>query len=316
VVVTLLVLSSLGVFSSTKAPKETVVSSITSSRYGSVLVVGGNASSGLHNFPLYEFSGDVGHHFGCATNKIVAYDLGAKESVPLTCTGPEGDLLADVSSDDWPAFTTKGSPVAGHGVDAKLLGTVLRPGIGKQITYAGHPLYLFDPSSQPFVPQGENLMETVKPLPPWHGYWDLVSARTGALSPGVATLEVETLPSGNSSLAAKEDGNVDPIKVTLYSGMVTFGDAKCGGKCLAAWTPFLTSASPRLGPGVNRALVGIVRRADGNFQVTYDHRPLYLYNREIIRLSSSDRLTKSGSTGNGAGERGPSGVMSVVVASN
>jgi len=49
----------------------------------------GNASSGLHNFPLYEFSGDVGHHFGCATNKIVAYDLGAKESVPLTCTGPE-----------------------------------------------------------------------------------------------------------------------------------------------------------------------------------------------------------------------------------
>jgi len=89
VVVTLLVLSSLGVFSSTKAPKETVVSSITSSRYGSVLVVGGNASSGLHNFPLYEFSGDVGHHFGCATNKIVAYDLGAKESVPLTCTGPE-----------------------------------------------------------------------------------------------------------------------------------------------------------------------------------------------------------------------------------
>jgi len=58
------------------------VSSITSSRYGSVLVVGGNASSGLHNFPLYEFSGDVGHHFGCATNKIVAYDLGAKESVP------------------------------------------------------------------------------------------------------------------------------------------------------------------------------------------------------------------------------------------
>jgi len=105
----------------------------------------GQCEQRVAQLPALRIHGDVGHHFGCATNKIVAYDLGAKESVPLTCTGPEGDLLADVSSDDWPAFTTKGSPVAGHGVDAKLLGTVLRPGIGKQITYAGHPLYLFDP---------------------------------------------------------------------------------------------------------------------------------------------------------------------------
>ena len=48
------------------------------------------------------------HHFGCGTHKIVAYDLGAKESVPLTCTGPEADFLADVSSDDWPALTDQG----------------------------------------------------------------------------------------------------------------------------------------------------------------------------------------------------------------
>src|ERR1700722_6460141 len=205
VVVALFLLSSVGVFSSKPTPKETVVSSITSSRYGRVLVVGGSSTGGLYHFPLYEFSGDVHGHFGCATTKTVAYDLGAKESVPLTCTGPERDLLADVSSDDWPALTTSATPVAGPGVNPKLLGTVVRGGIGRQITYAGHPLYLFDPSSQPFAPQGENFIETVKPLPPWHGYWYLVSAMNGAPSPGVATIERETLPSGTRALAVEGD---------------------------------------------------------------------------------------------------------------
>jgi predicted lipoprotein with Yx(FWY)xxD motif len=310
--VTLLLLSSLGVFSSTTHPKATVITSITTSRYGPVLVVGGNKGSALYQYPLYEFSGDVGTHLGCGTEKTVAYDLGAKESVALTCTGPQADLLADVSSDDWPALTTKAAPVAGHGVDAKLLGTIKRPGIGRQVTYDGHPLYLFDPSSQPFVPQGENFMETVKPLPPWHGYWYLVSARTGAASPGVATLHVETLPSGQHALAATEDANVEPIDVTLYSGSSGAGRANCDANCASAWTPLLSSARPRLGSGVKRALVGIKRLADGDDAVTYDHRALYLYDQEEIRLSASHRVVASGSTGNGAGVRGPGGVMKAV----
>lgn len=308
----LFILASLGVFSSKTVPKATVVSSITTARYGPVLVVGGSASSELYRFPLYEFSGDEGGRFGCGTTKTVAYDLGAKESVPLTCTGPERDLLGDVSSDDWPALTTKSAPIAGPGVNAKLLGTIYRPGIGEQVTYGGHPLYLFDPSSQPFDPQGENFMETVKPLPPWHGYWYLVSAHSGAPSPGVATLQAEALPSGERALAVEEDANVDPIKVTLYSGPNTIGASKCDGNCSSTWTPLLTSAKPHLGPGVNGALVGLMKRADGNFEITYDHRPVYLYNEEKIRLTSSDFVVASGSAGNGADVRVPGGVMSAV----
>lgn len=307
-----IVLSSLGLFTTTTSPKATVVSSITTTHYGSVLVVGGSPSGGLYRFPLYEFSGDVGKHLGCGTVKTVGYDLGAKESVPLTCTGPERDLLADVSTDDWPALTTKAKPIAGHGVDAKLLGTIFRPGIGRQITYGGHPLYLFDPSSQPFLPQGENYMETVKPLPPWHGYWYLVSSHSGAPSPGVAVLRSETLPNGTHALAVQEDGNVDPILVSLYSGTVTYGPSKCDGNCAEAWTPLLSSATPQLGPGVNAALVGTVRRPDGDLQVTYDHRPLYLYDDEMIRLNGRDHLTADGTAGNGSDQRGPSGVMGVV----
>jgi len=41
---------------------------------------------------------------------------------------------------------TKGKPVAGRGVKASLLGEVFRKGVGEQVTYAGHPLYLFDPA--------------------------------------------------------------------------------------------------------------------------------------------------------------------------
>jgi predicted lipoprotein with Yx(FWY)xxD motif len=309
VAVLLLVLSSVGVFSSKPAPKETVVSSITSTRYGRVLVVGGSATGGLYHFPLYEFSGDVHGRFGCATTKTVAYDLGAKESVPLTCTGPERDLLADVSSDDWPALTTSETPVAGPGVNAKLLGTVFRRGIGRQITYAGHPLYLFDPSSQPFAPQGENFMETVKPLPPWHGYWYLVSASNGGPSPGVASITSETLPGGRHVLAVEEDGNVDPIKATLYVGQPIGGPSKCDANCTHEWTPLLTSGPPRVGPGVNTAEIAMKPLSDGNYQVTYNHQPLYLYDREAIRLSANDRLVATGSQGNGSDERGPGGVM-------
>jgi predicted lipoprotein with Yx(FWY)xxD motif len=303
----------VGVFSSKPTPKETVITAIASSRYGKVLVVGGSATGDLYHFPLYEFSGDVHGHFGCATTKVVAYDLGAKERVPLTCTGPQRDLLDDVSSDDWPALTTTSKPIAGAGVDATLLGTVERPGIGRQITYAGHPLYLFDPSSEPFVPQGENFMETVRPLPPWHGYWYLVSAKDGAPSPGTATLETETLRTGARALAVVEDGNVDPIKVTLYYGVPIGGPSRCQDHCWRNWTPVLTSGPPHVGVGVDAAAIGMTPQADGNYQVTYDHHPLYLYDREEVGLSASDRLITNGSEGNGDDERGPGGVMSPVL---
>ncbi len=42
----------------------------------------------------------------------------------------------------WPALTTKGKPVAGPGVNSRLLGTI-RLGRSLQITYAGHPLYTY-----------------------------------------------------------------------------------------------------------------------------------------------------------------------------
>ncbi len=43
----------------------------------------------------------------------------------------------------WPALTTGGRAIAGPGVKRSLIGTITVPGVGKQLTYAGHPLYTY-----------------------------------------------------------------------------------------------------------------------------------------------------------------------------
>jgi predicted lipoprotein with Yx(FWY)xxD motif len=42
----------------------------------------------------------------------------------------------------WPPLLTSGKPKAGKGAEAKLLGTTVRKS-GTQVTYAGHPLYMY-----------------------------------------------------------------------------------------------------------------------------------------------------------------------------
>jgi predicted lipoprotein with Yx(FWY)xxD motif len=52
-------------------------------------------------------------------------------------------------SEIWPALTTSGKPTAGPGVRASLLSTIKLPGGAKQVTYAGHALYLYSADSGP-----------------------------------------------------------------------------------------------------------------------------------------------------------------------
>jgi predicted lipoprotein with Yx(FWY)xxD motif len=45
----------------------------------------------------------------------------------------------------WPVLKTKGTPVAGSGVNQSLLGTIKLPSGKKQVTYNKHPLYFYKP---------------------------------------------------------------------------------------------------------------------------------------------------------------------------
>jgi predicted lipoprotein with Yx(FWY)xxD motif len=49
----------------------------------------------------------------------------------------------------WPALTTVAKPIAGRGVKASLIGTINVRGVGKQVTYAGLPLYAYIGDSGP-----------------------------------------------------------------------------------------------------------------------------------------------------------------------
>jgi predicted lipoprotein with Yx(FWY)xxD motif len=52
-------------------------------------------------------------------------------------------------SEVWPSLNTSGRPTAGAGVKASLLSFINLPGGGKQVTYAGHPLYTYSGDSGP-----------------------------------------------------------------------------------------------------------------------------------------------------------------------
>lgn len=74
-------------------------------------------------FTLYEFTRDRARKDSCATIS------GCPET--------------------WPALQTAGKPTAGSGVKASLLSTIKLPGGVTQVTYAGHPLYIYSGDSGP-----------------------------------------------------------------------------------------------------------------------------------------------------------------------
>jgi predicted lipoprotein with Yx(FWY)xxD motif len=72
---------------------------------------------------------------------------------------PAGSILYEFSSDHpkkdtcvkisgcsaiWLALPAEGKPSAGTGVRASLLSSITLPGGGTQVTYAGHPLYIYE----------------------------------------------------------------------------------------------------------------------------------------------------------------------------
>ncbi len=69
----------------------------------------------------------------------------------FTADGKNSDRCIKVSgcASAWPPLTVSGKPTAGSGAKSSLLGTITISGNRKQVTYAGHPLYLFAEDSSP-----------------------------------------------------------------------------------------------------------------------------------------------------------------------
>lgn len=64
----------------------------------------------------------------------------------FTSDHPKKDTCVKISgcSTVWLPFPVQGKPSAGAGVRASLLSSISLPGDGAQVTYAGHPLYIYE----------------------------------------------------------------------------------------------------------------------------------------------------------------------------
>jgi predicted lipoprotein with Yx(FWY)xxD motif len=57
----------------------------------------------------------------------------------------------------WPPLLATGKPTAGTGLTASNLGTITRSGGNQQVTYNGHPLYLFIKDKKPGQTNGQGV---------------------------------------------------------------------------------------------------------------------------------------------------------------
>ena len=265
-----------------------IVSAASTTSYGRVLVVG---------------SGD---YAGCSLYLLTSDQLHALNGAPFACSDNPNALKTPCDSDLWPALLTKGAPIAGPGVNPRLLGTVTRTDFDfltggssvTQVTYAGYPLYRFFLDKAARDTQGANLDDPV-PSPP--GVWYLVDPSRGTPATGRAHLQLETAPVGGTGadetvLAATMNNDFSafpgasfPLYTLSRDRHHELGDvgrhdrghkSACQGLCAVYWPPLLTSNRPVAGPGVDQHALGFIVRPDGSRQVTYHGRPLYLFYKD------------------------------------
>jgi len=71
-------------------------------------------------------------------------------------TGPKSTCYGSCAV-AWPPFTTSGTPTAGTGAKASLIGTTTRTDGKDEVTYNGHPLYYYAGDSAAGDTNGQDL---------------------------------------------------------------------------------------------------------------------------------------------------------------
>jgi predicted lipoprotein with Yx(FWY)xxD motif len=265
----------------TSAPTGPAIVSVASTSYGTVLVEGSAAYAGCS---LYVLTSD----------ELRTLTTGAE---PFACSNNQNVLGAPCDSVLWPALLTNGTPIAGPGVNPRLLGTVTRTDVlsgqsVQQVTYAGLPLYRFFLDETPGETEGANLFD---PVTSPTGIWYLVEPTRGHPATGRARLVLETAPVTGTgpdrtvlAVAMDTDLSLAPNTTFPVYTLITEGDdgqdnpwgqrLACNGICAAVpWPPVLTSMLPAAGPGVDQQDLGTIVRPDGTRQVTYRGHAVYLF---------------------------------------
>jgi predicted lipoprotein with Yx(FWY)xxD motif len=75
--------------------------------------------------------------------------------------------------DVWPALVSR-QPTLGPGVKRRLIGTIAVAHVGRQVTYAGHPLYSYVGDGRPAETDNINIFQS-------QGYWPAIAPSGGAV---------------------------------------------------------------------------------------------------------------------------------------
>jgi predicted lipoprotein with Yx(FWY)xxD motif len=100
------------------------------------------------------------------------------------------------------------------------------------------------------------------------------SASPAASAPegGAATVSLKSIS------GIEDEALVGPDGKTLYLfEKDAGGTSACTGECANDWPPVTVSGMPTAGSGLDKSMLGTIKRADGTTQVTYGGHPLYYY---------------------------------------
>jgi predicted lipoprotein with Yx(FWY)xxD motif len=234
----------------------------------------------FNGMPLYTYSKDqkagdtTGENVGSVwfVAAPATASLGSNSTLGQFLVGPNGMTLYTFKNDSmdtstctgacatlWPPLTVKQgeTPSLQLGLSGKL-GTITRSDGTIQVTYNGMPLYYYSADQKP----GDATGQAFKDL--WY------------------VVQPTTLSLGNNSAVGQF--LVGPNGMTLYTFKNDTTDTStCTGACATLWPPLLVAKgqTPSFSSEV-MGKVGVITRADGTMQVTYNGMPLYYYSKDIV----------------------------------
>ena len=163
----------------------------------------------------------------------------------------------------WPPLLTDGTPVAGAGVKASLLGTTTRKDGKMQVTYNGLPLYYWFLDNKTGDVSGQDVGKV----------WYVMAANGSIVKTIFGRVGVSKTPLGD--VIVGNNGH------TLYMfSKDTKNTSNCYDQCATAWPPLLTEVGPVADKGTTKSLIGTTKRTDGKLQVTYAGMPLYYWAKD------------------------------------
>jgi predicted lipoprotein with Yx(FWY)xxD motif len=175
----------------------------------------------------------------------------------------------DECQEKWPAILVQDAPDALRGVDRKLIGTYVRKNGQVGLTYAKWPMYRFAADA------GKHQLKGTK-VKGWHAVQPN-GKRAVLCLPGMASTANKWLQTEDTTLGRVV---VDGRKRTLYRFDMDRkgGPSACDPACQKKWPRLISppGSEPKV-RGLNAALVGKVRNADGTWSVTYDGWVMYYF---------------------------------------